>query len=90
MPFEKVHNLTKLSALTATAGLHEADQQLLAAVQCSAGVRYGEEVVSVAEAVAAHHAALELSWYLAEAIMDHRGIRPTRSELFGAPSRRRS
>ena len=65
VPFKKVHNLTELSALTVTAGLDEADKHLIATVQCSAGVRYGEEAASVEEAVAAHHAALDLSWYLA-------------------------
>lgn len=66
------HDISKLSAAATKAGLAAADQHFIAAVQCDAGVRYGDAAVPVAEAVAAHHAALDLSWYLAEAIKERR------------------
>jgi hypothetical protein len=65
-----VHNLSRLSAVAAERGLVEADPYLVAAVQCTAGVRYGDVPVSIPEAIAAHHAALDLSWYIAEALRD--------------------
>jgi hypothetical protein len=64
----KTHEIGKLSKLAATFGLHPADAKLIAAVECDPSVRYGETSVSLQDAVAAHHAALDLSWYVAEEI----------------------
>lgn len=54
------HDLAKLRAVLADAGIEiDADEQI-AAIQCSPGIRYGEEACSADEALAAHHASLEL------------------------------
>jgi hypothetical protein len=64
----KTHDLGTLSKLAGKFGLHPADPKLIANVECDPSVRYGETNVSLEEAVAAHHAALDLSWYVAEEI----------------------
>jgi hypothetical protein len=72
-PIPLVHDIAKLSVAARKTGLPEADPHFVAAVQCSPGVRYGGLPVRIDEAVAAHHAALDLSWYLAEALKERRG-----------------
>lgn len=67
-PIPHTHDLAKLSERAEQFGMHGADPDLINAVQCTAAVRYGELPVTLAEAVAAHHAALDLSWYIAEEI----------------------
>ncbi|MEM1050945.1 MAG: hypothetical protein AAGI28_02510 [Pseudomonadota bacterium] len=58
--FAFTHDLSKLSVVLADAGIAiDADNQI-AAIQCSAGIRYGEEACSREEALAAHHASLDL------------------------------
>lgn len=64
----KTHEIAKLSKLAAKFGLHPADSKLIADVECDPSVRYGETNISLEDAVAAHHAALDLSWYVAEEI----------------------
>lgn len=64
----KTHEIAKLSKLAANYGLHPADSKLLTDVECNPSVRYGETNVSLEDAVVAHHAALDLSWYVAEEI----------------------
>lgn len=68
----KRHKIAELSKLAAALDLHPADPELIAAVECDPGVRYGEVSVSLPDAVAAHHAALELTWYVAEEIRGKR------------------
>ena len=65
--FDRIHDLGKLAAAATTAGLPGLSPNLLAAVQCPAGVRYGEITVSRDEALAAHRASLELIQVIAPA-----------------------
>ncbi|MDG5748549.1 HEPN domain-containing protein [Qipengyuania sp. XHP0207] len=54
------HDLDKLCrALTDTGIQFDAARQI-AAIQCTPGIRYGDEACSREEALAAHHASLEL------------------------------
>lgn len=64
-PFPPTHVIKKLSKLAVQAGLQPADPDLIAEVECKPSVRYGETKVTVDEAISAHHAALDLSWYIA-------------------------
>lgn len=54
------HDLTDQASQAASAGLPIIDPALIQDIQCPAGVRYGQPSVSVAEAVAAHHASLRV------------------------------
>jgi hypothetical protein len=67
-PIPKHHDLTKIAQEAEKVGLRPVSRQLLASVQCSAGVRYGEVTVTLTEAMAAHHAALYLCRHLAPEI----------------------
>jgi hypothetical protein len=64
----KTHDLTKLSILARQNGLPKLSESLIAMIQCTAGVRYGEINVTLEEAVFAHHAALRLCNYIAKTI----------------------
>jgi|HubBroStandDraft_6_1064221.scaffolds.fasta_scaffold258772_2 hypothetical protein len=70
----KSHDLSRLSDLAEAAGLIPADSYFIDAVQCPAAMRYGETGSSVFEAVSAHHAALELSWYIGDEIRRLKGL----------------
>lgn len=65
--FPYSHNLTKLAARLIEVGVHVTVQPLVDAIQCTPGIRYGDEACSEAEAVAAHQASLELVNTLREA-----------------------
>jgi hypothetical protein len=54
------HDLEKLARSAAALGLSDDVHRFLPLIQCTAGVRYGEEAVSESEAFAAHHASLEV------------------------------
>lgn len=54
------HKLSDFETQAVKAGLPPMDPAWLPAIQCSAGVRYGEVVVSLKQAVAAHHASLRV------------------------------
>lgn len=56
--YERGHLLEPLVREAESAGLGQLDRRLLAAIQCSADVRYGVEPVSLKNAVDAHHASL--------------------------------
>lgn len=58
--FPHSHNLVRLADLAEEAGLPPVQRDWLEAVQCPAGVRYGDPAVPVADAVAAHNAALQV------------------------------
>jgi hypothetical protein len=60
-----IHPLSKLADRCTPLGLTPPPASLLDLVQCGAGVRYGEVVVSREEAVTAHHAALKASQVIA-------------------------
>lgn len=58
--FAFTHDLSKLRAVLAGAGIAiDADKQI-AAIQCSPGIRYGQETCSREDALAAHHASLDV------------------------------
>lgn len=57
---ELIHNLEKLAAAAESLGLPPIPRALLKAIQCPAGVRYGDPEVTLVEAVEAHHAALAI------------------------------
>ena len=56
--FKRGHNLEPLVREAESAGLRPLDQRVLAAIQCSADVRYGADPVNLKGAVDAHHASL--------------------------------
>lgn len=65
--FPYSHDLTRLATRLIEAGVPVAVQPLVDAIQCTPGIRYGEEACSEAEALAAHQASLELVNTLREA-----------------------
>jgi hypothetical protein len=58
--FPTTHNLEKLADILDADISIKFDRQYLKDVQCSAGVRYGEESVSLEEAMNAHHSSLQI------------------------------
>jgi hypothetical protein len=58
--FKNGHTLEPLALAAERAGLPPINRRLLKTVQCTANVRYGEEPVSLIEAVDAHHASLSI------------------------------
>ncbi len=66
--FPKVHELQKLSKLAESHGLFPVELQLIAKIQCGAGVRYGEEQVSLIEAQQAHELSILLAGRIAKVV----------------------
>jgi hypothetical protein len=62
----KNHDLEHLTRIAEKAGLPQPDLEFIHQVQCDAGIRYGESSTSLVEAVTAHHASLDLIWYVGE------------------------
>lgn len=62
------HNLSFLTAKAQASGMPALPRDLVNLVQCGAGVRYGETAVTVGSALAAHHAALELTSLIGTAL----------------------
>lgn len=58
--FKSGHVLEPLAQSAEKAGLIALDRRLLSATQCSANVRYGDDLVTLRCAVDAHHASLGL------------------------------
>jgi len=56
--FERGHILEPLVREAPGAGLRHLDRRLLTAIQCSPGVRYGDEPMNHKGAMDAHHASL--------------------------------
>jgi hypothetical protein len=63
-PIPMHHNLQKIAQTAQTIGLILPNANLLASVQCIAGVRYGEVQVTLEEAISAHHASLDMGKHL--------------------------
>jgi nucleotide-binding universal stress UspA family protein len=57
---ELIHNLEKLASAAEALGLPPIPRLMLNAIQCPAGVRYGDPGVTLLEAMDAHHAALAI------------------------------
>lgn len=66
--FPKKHDLEHLANLAFQSGLKAIPLDIIKNIQCSAGVRYGEEIVTLKEAVDAHHSSLRICAILAPAI----------------------
>jgi len=62
------HQLQQLANSAQQLGLPALDPAAIAAIQCSAGVRYGEEQATLREAIMAHHASLRLAEIISEHI----------------------
>lgn len=62
------HDLSALVGLAQVSGLQAIPSGLINTVQCRPGVRYGEIPETVDSAVAAHHAALDLTITIGEAL----------------------
>jgi hypothetical protein len=59
------HKLAQIAQDAKALGLGQLNIDLLSYVQCNAGVRYGEVLVDLKEAIRAHHASIILSQHLA-------------------------
>ena len=67
--FPKKHNLSDLYNLAVTQGqLTGFPSDLLDQVQCSAGVRYGEETIELEDAVRAHYSSLGICFFASKCI----------------------
>lgn len=66
-PVPKTHSLAKLLGLAAPFGLSAPPKHLLSAVACSPAARYGEESLTLNEAIEGHHASLCLIEGIAKA-----------------------
>jgi HEPN domain-containing protein len=66
--YDKVHKLAGLAQSAEKHGLPAFDPSFIDAIQCTADVRYGESHVTIESALAAHHAALELTLVIAIAL----------------------
>ncbi len=66
--FKKLHDLEPLAEHAERLGLPKIPRHSLRAVQCSPGVRYGEENVTVPEAIHAHHVSIKLAGHVAFAL----------------------
>lgn len=64
--FKTGHDLEPIALTAEGAGLRQIDRRLLKTIQCSPNVRYGEEPVSLIEAVDAHHASLGICGQVAQ------------------------
>lgn len=58
--FKRDHDLVALAEHCETHGLQRVDRGLVQRIQCQAGVRYDSALVSLPDAVDAHHASLEI------------------------------
>ncbi len=67
--FPKNHKLSELYNLAVNSGLPSFSTDLLMHVQCSASVRYGEEIISLEEAVNAHYSSLGICYFMAKEIV---------------------
>lgn len=66
--FEFIHNLKKLAQKAEGVGLHPISETELDLIQCPAGVRYGEPVVNLTEAIQAHQTSLKTCLEIAKQI----------------------
>jgi len=55
------HDLIKVAEEAEALGLNQVDRNLIAQIQCTPGVRYGEESITRQEAICAHLSALQVS-----------------------------
>jgi hypothetical protein len=59
--YPKKHHLQELADSAKNHGLPALDPTAIVAIQCSPGVRYGEQQVTLTKAITAHHASLQLA-----------------------------
>lgn len=66
--FPKSHNLSDLYSLAVGHGLPQFSTDLITQVQCGAGVRYGDEIVDLDDAIRAHYSSLGICFFTAKEI----------------------
>ena len=66
--YPTTHILSRLAGIARTNGTFNLSEEDLSKIQCSAGVRYGEEIVSLISAMEAHHTSIKV---LSEIIDDN-------------------
>jgi hypothetical protein len=71
--YSKTHELSELTHEAAEAGLRLQIDEVVHALQCSAGIRYGEEPCSLRQAIDAHHAVFRLVHDVTEALRERAG-----------------
>jgi len=67
-PYPHIHKLSRLANIAFPLGLPKIDDDLLAKVQCNAGIRYGKEKPKLAEVVNAIHTSIMISHLILEAM----------------------
>ena len=68
--YPRHHQLRGLAELAEKANLPVLDHRWLDEIQCSAGIRYGEELATLNEAFAAYLACLQVCRHVARAVQD--------------------
>lgn len=84
--YERGHILEPLVREAESAGLGQLDRRLLVAIQCSPDVRYGDEPVSLKNAVDAHHASLGICCQVARQLNVGKQVHEVRSQPPAASS----
>ncbi len=69
--FKKTHNLQRLANKATGSKSLNIKEELFEKVQCEAGVRYGENEVTLSEAISTHHASLEICSIVAPLIISN-------------------
>ena len=64
MPYPNTHNLSRLSEILKENQICNLNEKDLSKIQCSAGIRYGEESASLISAMEAHHKSLKITYDL--------------------------
>jgi len=71
IPFPKNHDIRGLADLARTGGMKPLENAITDQLQTRAAVRYGDESVSLIEAVAAHHASMMVGKHVSEILIPH-------------------
>jgi len=69
IPFPFSHDIRCLANLTETGGMKPIERGIIDQLQTRAAVRYGDEQISLAVAVAAHHASLMVGKHVSESLI---------------------
>jgi hypothetical protein len=76
LSYDRIHDLDKLASHALQRGLALGLDDLLSPLRCTPAIRYGQQEVTVDEAVAAHHAALDVTIRLAPRIAELTARKP--------------
>jgi len=69
IPFPLNHDIRGLANLSSTEGMKPFEDGIIDKLQTRAAVRYGDEAVTLTEAVAAHHASMLVGKYVSETLI---------------------